>query len=1457
MRLQGSRSALRCSAALALTMLFGNALFAGSTGTTALLTAQGSGGGTAFGDYVSDANALDTFYRFFVEVPPGQSRLVVDIFDADIGLGGATEDTAGRDRDRNGFDTAAQYSILGPDGVARTPLFTTGNTTLPAGSDNAWLSLLDTTGDSVRDNFGANAYTNNDGTLNWSTNWIETNDDNNATNGQMRVTGGELRFGDNNDANPSTIEREANLSAWSTATFSFAFRTTGVDAGDSLRVQVSSNGGGAWTTLETFTGPQAAGTRSYDISAYKAANTRIRFIEVSGYGNNDFFFVDNLQIKDSTIRAGHWEVRVDMSSAVTTGDDINAFGIRAHDGTSGSGGTEYNVYADSIVPVGANPPNSGTTSRAYTLYPYMTSGCTCSHNDFDFDSNSGNIGSVAYESRTGAFAQTLASATLSGDNVWNRDALSRPTSDTFSTDYGIWKQTATIISYLAGGTPNGNYGAEYLSNYTAAANPPAANPVTNSFRIYLPNDAGTAPVKPYLEQLLAARQQAGIGVQGRYTVTVRIENPTAFPIVFSTPSNIVTANVPGSGATYGGNAQVAQGSILSQPAVNGTGNVTWNPGTLAAGGTAILSYDVLVTFTSAGQRIPVTATPASGNGTRAQFLDETGNSAQARATYLAGPACELAVTQNLLTEVLVARFDSVVRGGATQLSWDTVSEIGTAGFNVLRVDRATGARTKVNAKLLPADVKSPQGSRYRFVDTTNDDPQPVYLLEEVTTSGRRNVYGPFVSKGGVAPDAPAGSTFDRVARTSTKKGGAAALVAKKSKPVAAMVGISQTGIVRVSASDLGAALNTNANAVESAIRRGAVSVTERGAQVAWTPSADGAALLFFGEKSDSQYSNERVYRIEMTRGTNMTVAPASPFATATASVFGEVKDIEQDAFAATVLPLDSEGDYWFWDVLIPGFDGYDRRSFTIDAPSVAGGDHASLQVRLQGAMADLAHRASVSLNGVPVGELSWSGVNAVSSELAIPAGLLRDGANTVEIGGLVSPGAAYDVFYVDGFTLHYDRVARPEGGRVAVHNNGSAVAAGPFAATPMVLDVTDRLRPSVINASVSTGGLVSFTTTARELYFSEPSATLAPAWIRGSQEPSLSGRNRADYLVITPAALRTQATSLAQLRERDGLQTFVADLDQVYDEFAGGNPSPAAVRDFIAATARWDRVPKYVVLVGGGTIDYRGRDVGPGLFPPFMTTTPDGLFASDARYADRDGDGVPDVALGRIPVSTGEELDAYVRKLDASARATAAVPMLFAADARDRGADFKASAQSLVAATAGRPGATAFIDDLGAAGVRNSLLTAWGGSPLVTWTGHGGLDRISGESVLTVDDVPALRGSAQLPVFVAMTCTINRFELGYESLGTALTRAADGGATAVWSASGLSSHGRAAELQRKFVMLAANQPAGRIGDLMLQSLRSTPDADAGSVYLLLGDPAVRVNLPPVTTASSGASKRGE
>jgi uncharacterized repeat protein (TIGR01451 family) len=163
----------------------------------------------------------------------------------------------------------------------------------------------------VRDDFSNRSWNNNDGTVNWSADWIEVDGQSiGPTNGNVFITnGGELRLEDrpNTGGQPSAA-REANLLGATTATFSFDWRTTnGVDASDSVTVEVSSNGGSNWTTLEVFTGLVGAnsGSRAYDISAFTAANTQIRFRVNNLYGGgNETFRLDFVEIAYTIILSG-------------------------------------------------------------------------------------------------------------------------------------------------------------------------------------------------------------------------------------------------------------------------------------------------------------------------------------------------------------------------------------------------------------------------------------------------------------------------------------------------------------------------------------------------------------------------------------------------------------------------------------------------------------------------------------------------------------------------------------------------------------------------------------------------------------------------------------------------------------------------------------------------------------------------------------------------------------------------------------------------------------------------------------------------------------------------------------------------------------------------------------------------------------------------------------------------
>jgi hypothetical protein len=1494
---------------------------AGSTAASSFLTPQGSSAGTANGDYISSnsPDGLDAPYRYFFEVTPGLSRFVVELFDADVGLGGATEDTAGRDRDRDdGYATTVTYTLTNPAGQTRRTQFSAGSATLPTGADNAWLTFFDTTGDNVRDNFGTVAYNNQDGLINWATNWTETNDDADPANGQMRITGGELRLGDNGGT-VSTIEREVNLSGngFSTATLTFDSRTTGVDAGDQFRLQASSNGGGAWTTLDTYTGAFGATPRSYNLTPFIATNTRIRFIEVSGYGNNDFLFIDNLQIKENSIDSGHWELQVDMSDS--NSNDINALGIRAHDGTAGSGGTEINVYYDSQNQYGVNPPASGSSSRSYTFYPYITSGCTASENDFDYDSNSGTVGSLVFNSRTGAgggatvFSQTVASGALSVNDTWKQNAINRWTSDTLSTEYGIWKLDATINTYNTPGI-NGNYANVFIGNYQYPNSAPTANPTSNTFRVYLPTDAGAAPVKPYLEQLLTLKSGTNpvlVGQTSRYQVTVRLVNPTPYALTFSTPSNIVTARIPGSGAVYAGNAAVGQGTIVSQPSVGGTGDITWNPGTLAAGATTILTYQVNISPTSAGQRIAATSTPASGNGTRAQFVDETGNTSQTRSTYLLGPVCELAVTEGLVTEAVVSSFRAHEEKGAVVLEWRTASESGTAGFYLYGRDDQKSEFKPLHEGMLLGLLHSPQGGTYRFVDeSASPRGRREYFLVEVESGGRRRTHGPFrpaVEWGewGKSANDEMTESYERTPfpaarapRPAAEKGaekGAEKAAAAPGAAKALGITVRESGLYLIPSTELVRLFGMAQDDVEKKIAEGKFALTRAGQPVSWYPRFNGTSaskaqgIWFYGEAIDSLYTLDSVYKL--TRGADglrmaATVVPGAPPA-APGAGFPETGKAEKDLLPATAVAPDADSDYWFWDFLQAGDATNGHKSFTLDAPGLAAGGTASLTVHLFGATATGTageHHVTVSLNGTPLGETQWQGVAPQAATFAIDPSLLQPAGNQVEVTGLLDTGAPYSISYVDSFELGYNRAYQAAGDALAFTGgaggaNPSVSVTGLSGAGVALLDISTPARPRWVtgatldaDGSGGTGVRASFTPVPGTRYLAVGPAGVKTPALRAWRDDSLGAAgNAADYVVITRSDLHPAAERLAAYRQSHGLDTLVADIESIYDEFSAGLPTPQAIRSFLTTARRsWRKAPRYVVLAGAATLDYRDLlGYGGEVVPPLLVRTPDGLFVSDNQIADVAGtDGLPDMAIGRLPVRTAAELDAYVNKI-AAYEAGISQPgdwtgnLLLVSDAPDRGADFGAASEQVAALVPG--GYTVDRINLGSepfASAHGRLIASLNqGASLVSYLGHGGLDRLAAGGLLASADVPGLGNGDRLPVITAMTCTVNRFGVpGVSSLGELLVRQPNGGAAAVWSPSGLSIHAEATLLAERFYRSVGGIQSPRLGDRVLRALAELQTLGGSrsmlDIYNLLGDPALLLRRP-APSAPSGGNGTGE
>jgi hypothetical protein len=152
--------------------------------------------------------------------------------------------------------------------------------------------------DTFSDTFSSVSYSNNNGSQNWATNWIESGDDNSASSGYIRITGNELRFSYLWSEN---IRRRADLSGYTAATLTFDWQTSSLESGETLAIQISSDGS-SYTTLDTFAG-STSGSFSQDITSYISSNTTIRFMKggADWSQSNDRAYIDNVEISATSI----------------------------------------------------------------------------------------------------------------------------------------------------------------------------------------------------------------------------------------------------------------------------------------------------------------------------------------------------------------------------------------------------------------------------------------------------------------------------------------------------------------------------------------------------------------------------------------------------------------------------------------------------------------------------------------------------------------------------------------------------------------------------------------------------------------------------------------------------------------------------------------------------------------------------------------------------------------------------------------------------------------------------------------------------------------------------------------------------------------------------------------------------------------------------------------------------
>lgn len=973
-----------------------------------------------------------------------------------------------------------------------------------------------------------------------------------------------------------------------------------------------------------------------------------------------------------------------------------------------------------------------------------------------------------------------------------------------------------------------------------------------------------------------------------------------------------TGNGGGGGGGAGGQVILATDPVgpgnLSGLSVNlsgGTGGgVTGNNG--AGGGGAagcLVSSSTLpgtLTLTGGNAGAPGTGTAGAAGGVGQGFsqIPVVDNNQGAQPGYLCGNST-VPVT---LSKVQI----SDLGNGRLRFGFATASEVGSAGFHLIQRG-ADGRRVQLNSDRIGARAQPFMPADYSL-DVSADRTAEFYI-EEVATGGETTAYGPYrvnQTLGAVAElhtiDWPA---VHAEVRGQMQVYRAALGQAARGTTARAELTVDRDGWQRIRHEALLAIgidySGTPASHVR--VRQGQQDVrAELEGGAVWGP---GSALVFpaFAVR-DSLYTRTAVYTVDVA-GQAVARLPVLPAdagdgaAEYTATL--HLERLADDLEYGIDSPL---ADPWYLRRLVRNGLSPVSTAFNLPVPgwtSPRAIGQERVLVSLYGGL-DYAsnpqdHYVQVLLDGHLVGESRFDGLSAQPLAFEV-SGRLGPGPHSVELRLPADTGETSDRVNIESVALQYLRglnltearleftaqlaLQGPaptglyadgfESGLASKRAGACDPATLRSCAQYRVLGVPDsgwrllHLRNGVPLQRLQTNvdaGVLRFATLEQSVdtyvldtQVQEPVLQVAPPLDAGL----LSGA--VDYVAIAhPAfltgAARVELDRLLAQRQSEGLRVRLVDVTQVYRQFGAGHADPAALEAYLDA-AHLQQGLRYVLLVGGDTYDplnHTGAQSISFIPSPYRRTGPYVAFAPvDAVYADVGNDGRYELAVGRLPVRTAEELRHVV---DKTLRYGVANPLPRAVLVADRRSSSDAISFRAVSEGVGQvlpagwsTAAPVYLDLYpadagGTAMARNDLAAAVNaGARLTQYFGHSAPAIWSRERLLQSGQIQTgLFSNAANPTVIAQYGCWGSYHVvpQYNTVAHAWLLGAQGAAALV-GASALTVTDHDERMARAFAGALGSQPGARLGDVLRAALAALADLSAAEDVVLgttlLGDPAL-------------------
>jgi hypothetical protein len=444
----------------------------------------------------------------------------------------------------------------------------------------------------------------------------------------------------------------------------------------------------------------------------------------------------------------------------------------------------------------------------------------------------------------------------------------------------------------------------------------------------------------------------------------------------------------------------------------------------------------------------------------------------------------------------------------------------------------------------------------------------------------------------------------------------------------------------------------------------------------------------------------------------------------------------------------------------------------------------------------------------------------------------------------------------------------------------------------IVWDISDPTNAKQVQVT-RTGDSITFksaTDTLKTFIAFTPTSSIIPS-IKSVAIPNQNLHSSApvDMIILTHPLFRAYAQKLANIHlANSGLISQIFTPEEVYNEFSGGIPDIAAIRNFLRMKYLkqngTNHPLKYLLLFGDGSYENKTLPPNnPNFIPTYQSQNSNvyvSSFTSDDFYGllddgEGEADGTEDIGIGRLPVSdtvqAGIMLSKIRKYLDPVNMGDWKNVICLAADDED-GNVHLSDAEGL---------ASLLKDSVPSYNVQKIYLDAFrqtttvngqsypevekaindrinSGCLIFNYTGHGNENSLSAERVVKTEDINSWKNGGKLPLFITATCEFSRFDdievnvltremTGKTSAGEMVLLNKDGGGIALMSTTRVVYSAPNYFLNKNILDAAfdldENGNTMRLGDIIRIAKNNSGSGANKRNFTLLGDPALKLTYP--------------